>query len=312
MMAQRRRAVVFGGTGFIGRHIVARLARDGWEVVVASRHPERALPTKTMGDVGQIVPIATDVRSDADVANAVRGAEAVVSLVGVLHESGKRTFSALHAEAPGRIGAAATAAGVGRLVHVSALGASPDGPSTYARSKAAGEAALRAAYPGATILRPSVVFGEGDGLFTRFAGLARVLPALPLFGGGKTRFQPVWVEDVAAAAIIALTQPGHAGRSVGLGGPSTYSLRQIMELTLRQIGRRRLLVSVPWGLARAQATVLAWLPEPPITRDQLLQLSVDNVLASDDPGLAAFRIRPTPAEAILPLTLARFRRPTAA
>jgi NADH dehydrogenase len=311
MTAQRRRAVVFGGTGFIGRHIVARLARDGWEVVVASRHPERALASKTMGDVGQVVPIATDVLSDADIRNAMQGADTAVSLVGVLHESGKRTFSAIHTEAPGRIGAAATAAGVPRLVHVSALGAAPDAPSAYARSKAAGEATLRAAYPGATILRPSVVFGEGDGLFTRFAGLARALPALPLFGGGKTRFQPVWVEDVAAAAVIAATQAGHAGRTVGLGGPSTYSLRQIMELTLRYIGRRRPLIPIPWGLARVQASLLSWLPEPPITRDQLLQLSVDNVLASDDPGLAAFRIRPTPAEAVLPLTLARFRRPAA-
>ncbi len=311
MAGGRRRAVIFGGSGFIGGHLVARLARDGWEVVIASRHPDRALPLKTMGVVGQIVPMAVDIRSEAQVAQAVAGADAVANLVGILAESGSRNFAAIHAEAPGRIGAAAAAAGVGRLVHLSALGADPESPSAYARSKAAGETALRAAFPQATILRPSIVFGPEDSFFNRFAGLARVLPALPLFGGGRTRFQPVYVGDVAAAAAAAMTSGRHRGETYALGGPRIYSFREIMELTLRETGRRRLLIPIPWSLANLQAAFWEWLPNPPLTRDQLRQLRIDNVVPPGAPGLDAFGIAPTPAEAVLPTYLSRFRRPGA-
>ena len=299
---------VFGGTGFLGRVVVRELARAGWRIRIACRRPDEALRSKPAGDVGQIVPVPANVRDDASVAAAVDGADAVINLVGVLYERGRQTFRAVHVEAPARIARAASAAGVQRLVHVSALGAGPAAPSAYARSKAAGEAALRDAFPGGTILRPSIVFGPEDSFFNRFAGIARMAPALPLIGGGETRFQPVYVGDVADAVLAVVTRPDAAGRTFELGGPRVYSFAALMTLMLAEIRRKRWLVPVPFWAASAGAFCLEILPKPPLTRDQVRQLQVDNVVSPGAAGLRELGIAPTALEVILPTYLARYRR----
>lgn len=302
-----RLVTVFGGSGFVGRYIVRLLAQEGWRVNVAVRDAERAKFLKPMGDVGQVTPMAVSLRDKASVAAAVAGADAVVNLVGILYESGRQTFEAIHHEGARTVAEAAAKAGVGRLVQVSAIGADPASPSLYARTKAAGEAAVRAAFPAATFLRPSIVFGPEDGFFNRFAGLARVMPALPLFGGGKTRFQPVYVGDVAEAVRRVLAAPDSAGKTYELGGPTIYTFRQLIELMLKEIRRKRCLVSVPFGIARLEARFLQVLPVPPLTVDQVRLLERDNVAAIGTPGLAELGITPTPVEAVIPSYLDRFR-----
>ncbi|MDW8444746.1 MAG: complex I NDUFA9 subunit family protein [Acetobacteraceae bacterium] len=257
MVAEERRvATVFGGSGFIGRYIVKRLAQRGFIVRVGVRDPDRANFLKPMGALGQIVPMAASVREEAAVSALVAGAQVVINCVGILYETGSQTFQALHAEAPGRIGRAAAAAGAKHVVHVSAIGADAASPSVYARTKAEGEAALRAVFPEAVVLRPSIVFGPEDNFFNQFAALAQVLPALPLFGGGTTRFQPVYVGDVADAAMAALDRAEAAGKTYELGGPRVYSFREILEFILRTTGRRRFLLPVPYcGGGAAGASV---------------------------------------------------------
>ena len=304
---------VFGGSGFLGRHLVQRLAATGARVTVAVRNPESALFLKPMGDVGQITPVGADVRDGPAVAAAVQGADWVVNLVGVLYETRRQSFSAIHAQGAERIAKAAKAAGAKRLVHVSAIGADRHSSAAYARSKAAGEAAVAAAYPAATILRPSIIFGPEDDFFNRFAAMARVSVALPLFGGGETRFQPVYVGDVAAAVVKALTDEGTAGTTYELGGPRVYSFRQLMTLILAEIGRKRILLPLPFFVADAMGAVLQSLPlpfgmAPPLTGDQAKLLRYDNVVSGDAPGLADLGIAPTACEIILPTYLDRFRR----
>ncbi|MGK9235122.1 complex I NDUFA9 subunit family protein [Inquilinus limosus] len=303
----QKTVTIFGGTGFIGRYVAQLLAQRGWRIIVASRHPDRALPLKTAGAVGQVVPVFADIRDEGSVAAAVAGADAVVNLVGILFERGKQRFDAIHAEAAGRVARAAAAAGAGRVVHISAIGASADSPSAYARSKAAGEAAVRAAFPGAAILRPSIVFGPEDGFFNLFATLARTAPFLPVFGGGTTRFQPVYVRDVAAAVVACLEQDGTAGQTYELGGPRVYTFRELMELTLKQTGRKKRLVSLSWGVASLEARLFSLLPKPLLTPDQVAQLKIDNVVAPGAKTLADLGISPTPAELILPSYLDRYR-----
>jgi NADH dehydrogenase len=303
----QKTVTLFGGTGFVGRYVAQMLAQRGWRIIVASRHPDRALPLKTAGAVGQVVPVFADIRDDGSVAAAVAGADAVVNLVGILFERGKQRFDSVHGEAAGRVARAAAAAGASRFVQISAIGASADSPSSYARTKAAGEAAVRAAFPGAAILRPSVVFGPEDGFFNLFANLARTAPFLPLFGGGTTRFQPVYVQDVAAAVVACLEQDGTAGQTYELGGPRVYSFRELMELTLKQTGRKKRLVSLSWGMAAFEAKLFSLLPKPPLTPDQVLQLKIDNVVAPGAKTLADLGIQPTPAELILPSYLDRYR-----
>ena len=304
---------VFGGSGFLGRHLVQRLAATGARVTVAVRNPESALFLKPMGDVGQITPVGADVRDGPAVAAAVQGADWVVNLVGILYETKRQSFSAIHAQGAERIAKAAKAAGAKRLVHVSAIGANRHSSAAYARSKAAGEAAVAAAYPAATILRPSIIFGPEDDFFNRFAAMARVSVALPLFGGGETRFQPVYVGDVAAAVVKALTDEGTAGTTYELGGPRVYSFRQLMTLILAEIGRKRILLPLPFFVADAMGAVLQSLPlpfgmAPPLTGDQAKLLRYDNVVSGDAPGLADLGIAPTACEIILPTYLDRFRR----
>jgi uncharacterized protein YbjT (DUF2867 family) len=317
-----KQVTVFGGSGFIGRHLVKRLAEQGWIVRVAVRDAAGANFLRPMGDVGQVTPVMANIRDDAAVAAAVRDADAVVNLVGILFESGRQTFEVVHKDAAARIARHARAAGVSRLVQMSALGASTRSPSRYAWSKAAGEEAVLAAFPGATILRPSVVFGPQDDFFNRFAGMARMLPALPVFGGAcpiygranagpdddGNRFQPVYVGDVADAIMAGLTRDETAGQTYELGGPAVYTFRELMELVLHQTDRRCLLLPVPFWFASLMSAFLQFLPTPPLTPDQVTLLRSDNVVTGALPGLAALDIAPTAAEVILPTYLDRFRR----
>jgi NADH dehydrogenase len=299
---------VFGGSGFIGRYLVKRLAAKGARVRVAVRDPSAAGFLRPMGDVGQVAPIQANVGNEASVAAAVAGAGAVVNLVGILFERGRRSFTAVHVEGAGRVARAATAAGVARLVQVSAIGAGGDSPSAYARSKAAGEAAVREAFPGATIVRPSVVFGPEDDFFNRFAALARLMPALPLFDGGATRFQPVYVGDVAEAVSRLLDSPESTSRTYELGGPRVYTYREIMELVIAETRRERRLVSIPLALARPLAALMGLLPEPPLTRDQLLQLGRDNVVSDGALGLSDLGVAARAIEPVVATYLRRYRR----
>jgi NADH dehydrogenase len=305
-MAARRVATVFGGAGFIGRHVVQRLAAAGWIVRVAGRDTERAGRLRVLGGVGQVVPVAASVTDEASVARAVAGAEAVVNLVGILFERKPGDFQRIQAEGAGRVARLAAAAGARRLVHLSAIGADAGSESLYARTKAEGEAAVLAAFPSATILRPSVVFGEEDQFFNRFAALGAVLPFMPVVAG-DTRFQPVFVGDVADAAMAAITREDAGGRVFELGGPRAMSMRQVLEFVLEHTGRRKPLVPLPEGLVRFQARVGEMLPTPPLTRDQLILLGRDNLVAEGALTLADLGIAPKAAEAVAPAYLARYR-----
>ncbi|MFH5925159.1 complex I NDUFA9 subunit family protein [Roseomonas xinghualingensis] len=302
----RHVAVVFGGSGFIGGHVVQRLARRDFVVRVVTRAPDSAKALMTQGMVGQIVPIGAGKMEDAVIARAVEGAGLVVNLIGILAERKKGDFARIHGELPGRIGQASAVAGVRHLVHVSALGADPESESLYARSKAQGEESLRAAFPRATILRPSIVFGPEDSFFNRFAGMARMLPVLPLVGGG-TRFQPVYVGDVADAVVAVLDRPEMAGRTYELAGPQAATFRELMEYMLEVIGRRRRIVELPEGLARLQASLTSWMPNPPLTQDQLILLKRDSLPSPGTPGLRELGIEPTAMEVVVPTYLSRFR-----
>lgn len=301
-------ATIFGGSGFIGRHIVRRLAKRGWRLRIAVRHPSKAQFLKPLGDVGQIAPIRCDIAEEASIATALAGTDYVINLVGILAEGGGQSFEALHATAPGRIARLAKEAGATRMVQISAIGASADSPSTYARTKAAGEAAVREGFPEASILRPSVVFGPEDSFFNMFAEMTRTSPFLPLIGGGETRFQPVFVGDVAEAVTACLDRPETQGQVYELGGPRIYTFKELMELLLKTIGRKRALLPIPWGMAEIQARVFECLPKPPLTRDQVTQLKSDNVVQPGAKTLADLGIEPMAAEGIIPTYLERFRR----
>lgn len=297
---------IFGGSGFVGRYVARRMAKAGWRVRVAVRRPNEAIFVRPYGDVGQVEPIQANIRDDASTARAIEGATAVVNCVGILTEGGKQRFDAVQAEGAGRIARLAAAAGVQRLVHVSAIGADAESDSGYARSKAEGEAAVTAAFPGAVILRPSIVFGPEDQFFNRFAGMAKLSPVIPLVGA-ETRFQPVYVDDVAAAAAVAATGGAAAG-VYELGGPRAYSFRALIELMLAETRRRRLIVNIPFGLAKIGAAALdvagavggiVGLNNTILTRDQVRQLARDNVASEDAPGLADLGVTPTPVEAVV-------------
>jgi len=307
MSFRYRVATVFGGSGFIGRHLIKRLAKTGTIIRVATRHPSSANFLRTNGSVGQIIPIAVNTNDDASVAAAVRDADIVINLIGILYESGVNTFRGTQGEAPGRIARAAKAAGAQRFIQISAIGADAGSTSEYARSKAAGEQAVRKAFPEATILRPSIVFGPEDNFFNRFAAMARISPALPLIGGGHTKFQPVYVGDVADAIMKALDNPAAQGKTYELGGPRVYSFKEIMELVLEEVRRKRFLVPVPWSVAEFQGKILGKLPKPLLTSDQVELLKRDNVVAPGAATLSDLGINPTAAEVIIPTYLDRFR-----
>lgn len=302
------RVTVFGGSGFLGRYVIERLADRDSIVAVAVRDTEAAKNLKVAGQVGQISPLACNIRDADSVRSAVAGADAVVNLCGILAESGRQTFEAVHVDGAANIARAAHEAGVSRLVHISAIGANDSSASKYARSKATGERAVREAFPEATILRPSVVFGPEDGFFNLFAALSCISPALPLFGGGTTRFQPVYVCDVAAAIVAALEDEAAAGKTYELGGPEVLSFRQLMQKMLTTVRRKRMLVPLPYFIGDIEATFLGMLPNPPLTRDMMRQLRIDNVVGPGVATLADLGITPTALDAVLPGYLARYRR----
>lgn len=302
----RKVATVFGGSGFIGRYVVQRLAQQDYVVRVAVRDPAGARFLQTQGRVGQIVPLAAPVTDAAAVARAVEGAEAVVNLVGILYERRAGDFARIQGEAPGAVAAAAKAAGAHSFVHLSAIGADSASPSLYAQTKAQGEAGVRAAFPEATILRPSVVFGPEDEFFNRFAGMA-MLPFMPVVAG-DTRFQPVYVGDVADAVSAALADPAARGKTFELGGPRVMTMREVLRFILETTRRRRPMVDMPMGLMRFQAGLLQRLPKPPVTQDQLLLLERDNVVGAGMPDLAALGIQAKAVEAVVPAYLKRFRQ----
>jgi uncharacterized protein YbjT (DUF2867 family) len=304
---RNRLITIFGGTGFIGRHLVQRLAARGARIRVISRNVSRGRHLQPMGHVGQIVVAQADLHSEEGVAAAMRGSVCVINLIGILHEGGRQTFEAVHTELPGRIARAAAAIGAEHMLQMSALGADAGSKSAYARSKAEGERAVREAYPDATVFRPSVVVGPEDGFFNRFAAMARLLPALPLIGGGKTRFQLVYVGDVADAMAAALERDDARGATYELGGPRIYTFEELMRYMLEVVGRRRLLVPISFDLATLQARVLEYLPEPPLTRDQVLLLKQDNVVSQGAKTLADLGVAPTPIELVVPDYLTRYR-----
>lgn len=318
-----RLVTVFGASGFLGRHVVQRLAAKGWQVRAAVRHPDGALFLKTMGDVGQITPVQANVRNPASVRAAVADADAVVNLVGILFEGGKQRFDMVHVEGARQIAEAVRSAGCKRLVHMSALGAAKLSPALYARSKAQGEEVVHKTFPDAVILRPSIVFGPQDDFFNRFAEMALLSPFLPVFGcpfprirdgrldcygDGGTRFQPVYVGDVADAVLTAIDDGSTVGKTYQLGGPTVYSFVEIMRLVLQETGRTRCLVPIPFWLGSIIGTMAGMLPVPPLTRDQVAMLKSDNVVSGDLPTLKDLGIEATAAEVILPTYLDRYRR----
>jgi len=306
-MATRRLATVFGGSGFIGRYVVKRLAAAGYVVRVAVRDPEAAMFLRPMGAVGQIVPLYAPVGQEALVARATEGADVVINLTGILAEAKKGDFYRVHTEGAGRIARLAASSVARHLIHISAIGADAKSASDYARSKALGEAAVRSAFPRAVILQPSILFGPEDGFFNRFAAMARISPILPIVGG-KTRFQPVYVGDVADAVLAGVTRDDTAGCLFELGGPDVRTFKQLIEYMLKIIERNREILDLPLPLARFQAMFLERLPGKLLTGDQIKLLQRDNIVAEGALDLASLGIVPTPMDLILPGYLARFRK----
>jgi NADH dehydrogenase len=302
---------VFGGSGFIGAQAVRQLAKAGWRIRVAVRNPAKAYAMRLHGDVGQIDIVQANVRNPPSLRRALSGATASVNLVAVAYETGRQGFQALHVMGAKNVAEAARAEGVTRLVQMSALGADAASDSKYARTKAEGEAAARAVYPDAVVLRPSVVFGPEDHFFNRFAALAQTSPVLPLIGGGDTRFQPVFVGDVSKALARVAAAPEAAGKTYELGGPAVFTFRQLMEMMLSEIGKRRFLAPLPWPVASLlgeAGDLMGALTPPPITADQVILLKSDNVASGAYPGLADLGITPTTLEAVLPSYLYRYRK----
>lgn len=302
---------VFGGSGFIGSQVVRALARRGWRVRVAVRNATRGAALRMAGDVGQVQVVRCDITDKAAVAQAVQGADAVINLVGILFETGGRKFQTLHVEGATNVAEAAKAAGAKRLTHISALGADANGKADYARTKGQAEAAVRAAFPGAVVIRPSIVFGSGDNFLNRFAAMATWSPVLPLIGGGHTRFQPVHVADVAEAVAAATVSAEAEGQTFELGGPSVWTFEDILKFILRETNRQNILLPLPFPVARLVGS-LAQIPAligltPQLTKDQVTLLETDNVVSPGAKGLADLGIEPSGIEAIAPGYLWRYR-----
>lgn len=304
---QQGTVTIFGGSGFIGRYIVERLADKGWTIRVAVRRPQRAQFLKPLGNVGQIVPIPCDLNNPSAIRTALEGADAAINLVGIMQESGSQSFANLQNEGARKIAETAASLGITSFVQLSAIGADKESTSEYARSKAAGEEAVRNALPNAVILRPSVVFGPEDDFFNRFAVMTRMSPFLPLIGGGHTKFQPVYVGDVADAAVQTLQDTKCHGKTYELGGPRIYSFKELMELMLKTIRRKRLLVPVPFGMAKIMGSVAQLLPFAPITADQVELLKNDNIVSKDALTLEDLGVEKHSAEIIIPTYLDRYR-----
>lgn len=304
---------IYGGSGFVGRYIARRMAQAGWRVRVAVRRPNEALHVKPYGAVGQVEPVFCNIRDDASVRLVMQGADAVVNCVGILVERGPNKFEKVQAEAPGRIARIAAESGVAQLVQISAIGADANSESLYQRTKAAGEARILEAFPDAVILRPSIIFGHEDGFFNRFAGMTRMSPFIPVVGGG-TRFQPVYVDDVAAAAAKAV----HGEVAPGiyeLGGPEIATFRELMQMMLLEIRRNRILLSIPFPVASVMGGALDLVQKATfglftntlLTRDQVRNLRRDNIVSPDAKGFSDLGVVPTPMETVLPAYLWTYR-----
>jgi NADH dehydrogenase len=302
---------IFGGAGFIGTQVVQLLARRGYRIRVAVRRPDLAGHVRPLGAVGQVMPIQANIRNRESVERAIRGSSIVINLVGIGHESGKQRFRAVHAMGAKNVAEAAKALGVNSLVHVSALGADMQAPSGYARTKALGETEVLTAFPSAVVIRPSIVFGPGDGFFNRYGMLARMLPVLPVIGA-KSRLQPIYVGDVAEAICRAAEAEVKGGKIYEIGGPEVATHKELVARVLTDTQRSNLLLPLPAGLAKLLALPLSLLPSPLITGDQVDQLQADNVVSEEAKRekrtLAAFDIAPTAMDAILPSYLWRFMK----
>ena len=296
---------VFGGSGFIGRHLVEHLARAGASVRVATRHPPQTAEPSRLARIQQV---EADILDDEAVQAAIRGADTVINLVGILSQAHRQTFTALHEAGARRVAASARRLGVKQLIYVSALGAGRTAPALADRSKAAGEAAVRTAFPDATIIRPSLVYGSDDHFFNGFAARARRLPALPLIGGGQTRFQPVYVEDVVAGFTAILATPASCGKIYEFGGPRVYTFKELLEFVCATIRVRPLLVPVPFWAAELLGGLLQVFPGAPLTRDQVRLLRTDKVIGGSEPLLGDLGVEPQALETIVPEYLSAYRR----
>jgi uncharacterized protein YbjT (DUF2867 family) len=301
--------VVFGGTGFLGRRLVRRLAAEGVNVRVAVRHPDLARSALRAAGLDRVTVFGADVRDQASIAAAVAGVDAVVDAVSAYIEKGGATFESVHVQGAEAVAREAVAADVDRLVLISGIGADPESRSPYIRARGRGELVVQQAFPGATIVRPGAMFGPGDALFGTLADLARLLPVLPLIGGGRTCLQPVYVEDVAEAVARILADSGTAGRTYEIAGPGVYTLRELVRFTLQVIGRRRLLMPIPFAVAEVQARLFELLPSPPLTTSQVDLLKADNVASGALPGFRELDIHPRAVEAVVPTYIGRSRAP---
>ena len=302
---------VFGGSGFVGRHVVQALARRGYRVRAAVRRPDLAGHLQPLGDVGQVTAVQANLRYRWSVDRALQGADAVVNAVGILYQAGRQSFDAVQAFGPRAIGEAARAAGIDNFVHISAIGADAGSDVAYLQSKGLGEAGVLETVPGAVIMRPSIVFGPEDDFFNKFAGMAQLSPVLPLIGGGGTKFQPVYVGNVAEAVAVAIDGGAKPGAIYELGGPEIATFRQCLERMLEETDRKRVLVPVPFGVAKLMGRVMGLLPKPPLTADQVRMLQTDTIVSeaaeADGRTLAGLGIAATAMDVILPTYLVRFR-----
>ena len=307
-MTQKSPAItVFGGTGFLGRAIIPLLVAEGYQIRVPSRNIGQANALKVMGSIGQIVPVPINWQNPDQWARIMDGSSAVINLLGILFQNHRQRFDVIHHQIPAQLAKAVAKVGVSRFVHVSAIGADPKSASAYGQSKGLGEQAVLENFPAATILRPSVVFGPDDDFFNRFGAMMLNAPMLPLIGGGQTLFQPVYVGDVARAVQAVLHDAASQGQIYYLGGPEQWSFEQILQYLLENTGHHRALVTLPWGVANFLAAIFEKLPNPPLTRDQILLLRQDNIVPPGVKTLADLGIPPTAIEAIVPSYLKRFR-----
>lgn len=301
-----RTVTIFGGSGFVGRYIVQKFAARGDFIRVAVRNPVSAQFLKPLGDVGQITPVQASLQSSEDISAAVQGADIVINLVGILYEREAQTFEALHVDGAGNLAKNASKYGVSTFLHMSALGANKRAPSRYASSKAQGEEAVLKHFPQAIIFRPSVVFGPEDSFLNRFAGMARLSPFLPLIGGGRTRFQPIYVGDVAESFLKASLRENTHGNIYELGGPAIYTFKELMEYLLKTIKRKRFLLPLSFRVAKQIATVTQFLTSPPLTPDQVELLKTDTVVSALALKAEDLGVHPQALEALIPLYLARY------
>jgi uncharacterized protein YbjT (DUF2867 family) len=305
---EQRIVTVFGAAGFLGRAVVQKLADQGYLVRAVVRHPERALFLRSMGRIGQVTPLYVNIEDDTSLAAALKGAWGVVNLIGILYEKKLQTFEKIHKNFPRQLGRVAQDQKVQRLVHISALGVNPSSASCYSQTKAAGEKNLHQTFPKATILRPSLLIGPQDNFLNRFATLARLSPFLPVFQGGETKFQPVYVGDVAEAVLVALFNPKHQGKTYALGGPAVYSYRELMIHIAKVTHRPRPILSLPFFLGRLIGWVTEFLPKPPLTRDMIALMQQDSIIEGETPSFKELGINPRSLEDVSSLVLPMYRK----